>query len=100
MTISEGAISASGETMTLPGVASSPVCASAPSLSSTLAPVHLGTLALWHSGTSVAGVQLPPEGGSHKRRVRSGCLGRQSGFTFIELLVVTTILLILASAVM
>ena len=44
---------------------------------------------------------MPPEGVSHKRSLpRRRGLGRESGFTFIELLVVTTILLILASAVM
>ena len=110
--------------MTWPGVAPLPVRASAPSNSSTLAPLHVrtlapshsstlapchpgtlarlhpGTLAPWHSGTSLSATQLPPESGSHKRSLPRRGLRRESGFTFIELLVVTTILLILASAVM
>ncbi len=110
--------------MTWPGVAPLPVRVSAPSNSSTLAPLHVrtlapshsstlapchpgtlarlhpGTLAPWHSGTSLSATQLPPESGSHKRSLPRRGLRRESGFTFIELLVVTTILLILASAVM
>jgi general secretion pathway protein G len=66
----------------------------------TLAPRHRGTLAPWHSGTALAAVQFPPEGGSYAHTLRPRAVRRQSGFTFIELLVVTTILLILASAVM
>ena len=51
----------------------------------TLAPRHFGILAPWRSGALAL----------RSRRLRCA-----SGFTFIELLVVTTILLILASAVM
>src|SRR3954469_15408158 len=82
MAIREGLINASAERMTWPGVARLSVRASTPSHSGTLAPSHPGTVPPWHRGT----VRV-------RRRL-------ESGFTFIELLVVTTILLILASAVM
>ena len=94
--------------MTCPEVAPLPVRASAGSNSSTLAPWHVGTLAPlhpgplapWHSGTSVSAVELPPQGRGQKHSLLRRSLRLESGFTFIELLVVTTILLILASAVM
>jgi general secretion pathway protein G len=47
--------------------------------------------------------RLSPLGSQMRCRLRGGCVGRrdgQGGYTFVELLVVSTIILILASAVM
>jgi general secretion pathway protein G len=89
MAISEELIDARGESTTCRWVASLSVRAS-----------QHGIRLPWPFGTSLPGSRLPPEGGSYKRSLRPSRLRRASGFTFIELLVVTTILLILASAVM